>query len=551
MKKKTLSALIATAIGGAVVWFKRRSKGTPVVGRTMQEAPLSATSLSAQPHKRKRIAQPVQKAKQDAPPPDSAAKGRTPYYFVLGEALVMLHSPEPLDDQGAFFTKVAERFKGVYAPMGQQMVYYPKDGTKEGGWFTVMRLRWPDASGYEETLKRFSELEEQVNMQVAWDDKRVMSWMPNWLGTLASAPQMYTPGAPASYPRPVAAPPDAQLSLTDAPFLHAWRKEMAHPVTLAVLDAFPSVEALQDESHQHSLPKLLKPMVEQLCYQSDSLTVDSDDYYATHQHGTSFDMSDHGLMTAWLATQMIGEAAIERVSVEPVRIASARGVCSAADVIAGLAGLARRVHEGETLVILLPFVLGMSHIIPPRMRPYEEHYEALRLLCLSINQGGGTLVGAAGNDASGLQHPPRTRLPASFRSVIDVTAGQLEQTDLALYANQAKALCLFGGEANLQYEIVHNLPALIGPAIFPQVRSSKDQLESNRHGWVAWAGTSFAASLAAGLAVMRRSHNPKFKMWDIRTQLRQVATDTRLPGNVPFVDVVREDRKALTPRARG
>ncbi len=30
-------------------------------------------------------------------------------------------------------------------------------------------------------------------------------------------------------------------------------------------------------------------------------------------------------------------------------------------------------------------------------------------------------------------------------------------------------------------------------------------------------------------------------MWDVRTQLRKVATSTRNPGNVPFIDLVRPE----------
>lgn len=533
MKKKAFSAFIAAAIGGVVLWFNRRPKKTPVVGRTMEDAPLSATSLSAQPHRRQRIARPIQKTKEHTPPPDSAAQGRTPYYFVPGEALIMLSSPDLLDL--SFLQQVATHFKGVYLPTGEEDLYYPTGDATEKRWFTVMRLSWPTANGYEETVKHFAQLESQVNQQVKWDQVEVKTWMPNWLGTLAGQAKMYTPGGPASYPRPV----EPNLPTIDASFLPAWRQEMSHPVTLAVLDAYPDANALAAEKETPSLPDSLATIVTRLCDRSPSLTLNQSTHYATYQNGQAFDMSDHGLMTTWLATQIVGEEGMKHVTLEPVRVASAYGVCSTADVIAGLAPLARRAHDGETLVILLPFVLGMSHIIPPRLRPYEEHYEALRLLCLSINQAGGTLVGAAGNDASGLQHPPRTRLPASFRSVIDVTAGQLNQTDLALYANQAKALSLFGGEANLQSEIVDHLPSLMGPALSAELRSSDQEVEPNTHGWVAWAGTSFAAALAAGLAVTRRSHDPQLKMWDIRTQLRQQATATRHPGNVSFLDIIR------------
>ncbi len=532
MKKKALSAFIAAAIGGVLVWFNRRTENTPVVGRTMEDAPQSATSLSSQPRKRQRIVRPVQKTKEHTPPPDSAAKGRTPYYFVPGEALIMLSSSTLLDS--TFLQKVATHFKGVYTPTGKEDLYYPSGDEKQKTWLTVMRLSWPTANGYEQTVKHFAELEATINTQVTLDEVEVKTWMPNWLGTLTGETKMYTPGGPASYPRPI----EQKSLLIDPSFLSTWREEMSHSVTLAVLDAYPDAEALATEKENPSLPHSLQPVITQLHDDPHPLTFDQTVHYAAYQSGQAFNMSDHGLMTTWLASQIVGEEGMEHVNLEPIRVASSFGICSTADVIAGLAPLARRAHDGETLVILLPFAIGMSHIIPPRLRPYEEHYEALRLLCLSINKAGGTLVGAAGNDASGLQHPPRTRVPASFRSVIDVTAGQLNQTDLALYANQSKAICIFGGEANLQSEIVDHLPSLIGPALSKELRSSSKEIEANEHGWVAWAGTSFAAAIAAGLAVTRRSHNPDFKMWDIRTELRKKATSTRHPGNVPFLDII-------------
>lgn len=536
MSKKAISALLAAVMGGALIWYKRQQPSKSLPRRQVrEEVPLSATSLSSQPHKRVRLRPPASQVNIDAPPPDSAASGRTPFYFVPGEALLTLQGPSPISND-TFLQEVASHFKGQFIPVGQGAISYPAPKSEE--WLTVLRLQWPDSTGYNQTLANFVRLEEQVNQRVRWDEGRVVSWMPNWLGTLAGMPdsRMYTPGGPGAYPRPTATPKGG-LSLTDAPFLAQWRAEMQKDVTFAILDAFPVAEEITDE-HLTSMSPSLVPLLHKLRDTSHSLSLNAEAHYATFHTGESFTMSDHGLMTAWLASEVIGQAGMEHVTLEPVRVAAANGVCSAADVIAGLAPLAQRVQEGEPLVILLAFVIGMGQIIPPRLRPYEEHHEALRLLCLSISDAGGILLGPAGNDASGLQHPPRTRLPAAFRSVIDVTAGQLQQSDLALYANQSKALCLFGGESNLLYEMVDNLPALVGPAITSSLRSSNEQIEANPHGWVKWAGTSFAAALAAGLATLRVSHNPDFSMWAIRTQLRQVATDARHPGNVPFIDLV-------------
>lgn len=534
MYKRLIALLLAalTALGGLLVWNRQRPRSTTVVGREVEEVPASATSLSAQPHKRVRVAPPKPNKGRAVPPPDSADEGRTPYYFVPGEALLTLHGPEPLT--GAILDQIAAQVEGVHAPLGAEGVSYP--APEGAGFFTILRVQWPTETGYEESLARFAKLETQINTGIAWEEGRVATWMPNWLGSVATAERLYTPGGPAAYPRPVPTPATG-LPLADTSFLHEWRAAMQQPITLAIVDTFPTADSLPDSPD--SLPPSLRPLVARLRQDARPLTLDSTRHYATFRTGLPFDMSDHGLMAAWLASEVIGETGMAHVTLEPVRVASREGICSAADVIAGLAPLARRVHAGESMVVLLAFVIGMGDIIPPRLRHYEEHYEALRLVCLSISEAGGTLVGAAGNDASGLQHPPRTRLPASFRSVIEVTAGQLAQSDLALYANQAKALCLFGGEANLQYEMADNIPALVGPALASHLRVSNDQHAPNESGWVAWAGTSFAAALAAGLAVMRRSQNPTARMWEIRTELRKVATASRQPGNVPFIDLIR------------
>ncbi len=478
MKKKIVSGLVAALSGiGAVLWWNRRlDMQERVESPQREEMSASSTSLSAQPHKRTRLVPPTPTKKMEIPPPDSAEEGRTPFYFVPGEALVTLLGPTMAP--AALLPTVAERFGASYKPIAEQAVAYP---APEGdAWVTVLCLRWQAGADYEGTLEHFRTLEAQINEGIAWGEQRVATWMPNWLGTVAAEPdaRWYTPGGPGSYPRPIPAPAGERLPLVAAPFLQEWREGLEHPVTLAILDAFPARESLD----RRRVPEVLQPLVERLRADERRLSLDGVQHVAAFRTGSAFDMSDHGLMAAWLASEVIGAEGMARVSLEPVRVAMTWGVCSAADVIAGLAPLVQRARDGENIVALLAFAIGMMDIVPPRLRLYEEHYEALRLACLALSEAGGTLIGAAGNDASGLQHPPRTRRPAAFRSVIEVTAGQLEQSDLALYANQAKALALFGGEANLLYQITDNLPSLVGPGLVQEVRTSHDQLQPNERG---------------------------------------------------------------------
>ena len=510
-----LLTTLAAATGLVYFWNRRLDQRQRVASSERVEMPSSATSLSAQPHKRTRLVPPVARPRDNAPPPDSAEAGRTPFYFVPGEALLTIESAEPLAES-FLHESVAPTFTADYAPFGSGVVAYPVSSDR---WLTVVRLRWPDDESYEGSLARFNALEAKVNEQIRWGEASVTTWMPNWLGALAtSAPTDFVPGSPGAYPRPMATPPQ-RLALTDAPFLAAWRYAAHAPVTLAVLDGFPSEAALQDAT----LPASMGGVRSTVRGDERSLSVETGRYYASFRDGGPFGMGDHGLATTWLAAEVIGDEALTNVGIEAVRVATEHGVCSAADIIAGLAPLVPRAQQGEALVVLLAFTIGMRDIIPPRLRLYEEHYEALRLTCLALNEAGATLIGAAGNDASGLQHPPRTRRPAVFRSVIEVTSGQLAQGDLALYANQAKALALFGGEADLQNQIADYLPALYGPGA---------------EGWRWWAGTSLSAAMAAGLAVLLRSGDPSLRMWDVRTQLRKVATQSRNPGNVPYVDLV-------------
>lgn len=533
MKSRWLAPLLALAAAGGAAWaYLRRSttRPVPVEGQRTVEAPKSATSftsLSAQPHKRVRIAPPPAPELENRPAPDSAEEGRTPYYFVPGEAIITLYDSSAVSSD--FLPVVAEAFGATLMPMGSQTaVRYP--APENEGWFTLVRLRWEADTDNEASLTRFKQVEEQVNRELRWDTVRVAGWMPNWLGTVANAPAadagMFTPGGTGSYPRPVPAPPQPTLPVKEAPYLNEWRGSMAQRVTLAIADAFPAPEDFADAM---TFPPSLRPFVESVRALPDTLTVSSADRYATFREGTPYDMRSHGLMTAWLATETIGTEAMAHVTLEPIRVATASGICSMVDVVAGLAPLAERARNGENIVALLAFTIGMGDIIPPRLRHYEEHYEGLRLCCLSISEAGGILIGASGNDANGLQHPPRTRIPAKFRSIIEVTSGQYDQEHLALYANQSKALCLFGGDVNLANQSAENIPTLIGP-VLPTGETPS--------GWVAWAGTSFAAALAAGLAVLIRGDRTGLKMWDVRMELRSVATSVRHPGNVPFIDLV-------------
>lgn len=534
MKSRWLAPLLALVAAGGAAWAflqRRNNRPIPVEGQRTVEAPKSATSftsLSAQPHKRVRIAPPTTPELENRPAPDSAEEGRTPYYFVPGEAIITLYDSSAVSSD--FLPRVADTFGATLMPMGSQpSVSYPVP--ENDGWFTLVRLRWEGDTDHEASLTRFKQIEEQVNQELRWEAIRVAGWMPNWLGTVASATtttenRMFTPGGTGSYPRPVPPPPEPKLPTKEAPFLTEWRGAMNQPVTLVIADAFPAPEAFADTM---TFPPSLVSFVKKVRALPDTLTVSSADRYATFREGTAYDMQSHGLMTAWLAAETIGTEAMNNVTLEPIRVATASGICSMVDVVAGLAPLAERARNGENIVALLAFTIGMGDIIPPRLRHYEEHYEGLRLCCLSISEAGGILIGASGNDANGLQHPPRTRIPAKFRSIIEVTSGQFDQEHLALYANQSKALCLFGGDVNLANQSAENIPTLIGPVL---------PTEETPTGWVAWAGTSFAAALAAGLAVLIRSDRPHMKMWDVRMELRSVATSVRHPGNVPFIDLV-------------
>lgn len=530
MKSRWLAPLLTLATAAGVAWaYWQRRNERPIKVETARvvEAPKSATSLSAQPHKRVRIAPPPTPELENRPAPDSAEEGRTPYYFVPGEAIITLHHSEAVEAE--FLPQVAEAFGALLLPMGSKPgVSYPvPDGE---GWLTMVRLKWDADADFEKSLTRFKTIEEQVNQEIHWDGIRVTGWMPNWLGTVAglfgSNEPLFTPGGAGSYPRPVSAPATQTLPLKEVPFLKEWRGKMNEPVTLAILDTYPTPTDFTDTM---TFPPSLAPFAKKVRALPDTLTLPHDAYYATFREGTPYDMQSHGLMTAWLAAEVIGPEAMAYTTLEPIRIATRNGVCSMVDVLVGLAPLAERARNGENIVAVLALTMGMGDIIPPRLRHYEEHYEGLRLCCLSISESGGILMGAAGNDANGLQHPPRTRIPAKFRSVIEVTAGQYDQEHLALYANQSKALCLFGGDVNLANQSAENIPVLIGPVL---------PTDENPEGWVAWAGTSFATALAAGLAVLIRSDRPQMKMWDVRMALRAVATSVRHPGNVPFIDLV-------------
>lgn len=531
MKSRWLAPLLTllAAVGAAIaVWQRRAQRHTVVEAPHMAEAPKSAMSLSAQPHKRVRMVPPPAPELQNRPAPDSEEGGRTPFYFVPGEAIITLHSDTELDQ--TVLPEVATTFNATLLPFGASAgVSYP--APEGAGWLTLVRLYWAEELDFESSLARFRAVEAQINDEVRWSHSRVAGWMPNWLGTVASETPVeesrrFIPGGTGAYPRPVAVPATSTLPIKENTFLAEWRGNMQKPVTLVIADAFPDSADFTD-AMKH--PASIVGFVEKVRALPESLTVSASEYYATFREGHPYDMRSHGLMTAWLAAEVIGEEAMANVTLEPIRVATGSGVCSIADVVAGLAPLVTRAQAGENIVVLMAFTIGMGDIIPPLLRHYEEHYEGLRLCCLSLNDAGAILIGASGNDANGLQHPPRTRIPAKFRTMIEVTSGEYDQGSLSLYANQSKALCLFGGDVNLANQTAENIPMLIGPVL-----PTSDAPD----GWVAWAGTSFAAALAAGLAVLIRSDKPDMKMWDVRMKLRSVATSVRHPGNVPFIDIV-------------
>ncbi|HEX8682922.1 MAG TPA: hypothetical protein VF707_11450, partial [Ardenticatenaceae bacterium] len=331
MRKIVPATIAALTALGAAYWWRRWPENQEMAeradvsgSRTLSTPPSVSGQAQARPSR-------------EVPPPDSEQSGRTPRYFVPGEALVAVQAAQPLTAEA--LEDVAARFEAVYAPVGSEVLAYPSPEGDE--WITVTRLRWPESEGFEAMLQRFVTVESQVKAGIAGEGWRVTSWMPNWLGSVASAApdgeRHYTPGGPGAYPRPVPAPAGG-LPLTDAPFLQEWRGGVKRPVTLAVLDAFPSVEALEGRA----LPGGLDRLGEALRRDTRAASFDSSRHFAAFRTGEPFDMSDHGLMTTWLATEVIGEAAMEKVTVEPIRIAGESGVCSAADVIAGLAPLVPR-----------------------------------------------------------------------------------------------------------------------------------------------------------------------------------------------------------------
>src|SRR5688572_13089684 len=116
MHKRVISALLAAlaAAGGAFYWWQQSKPGSVASSTT-------ATDGSAHPTL-------TQAPRREVPPPDSAEEGRTPYYFVPGEALVALRGQVSADGEG-----VAALFDARHVPIGDDslIVAYPAPDSEE------------------------------------------------------------------------------------------------------------------------------------------------------------------------------------------------------------------------------------------------------------------------------------------------------------------------------------------------------------------------------------------------------------------------------------
>ncbi len=307
-----------------------------------------------------------------------------------------------------------------------------------------------------------------------------------------------------------------------------------------------------------------------------------------------FPMPDHGLFAASLAGEVIGQDRLRLhdsiasrlsggevqalgaassgapITMEAMRVLNEWGGGDSARLIEALGEIAASVQDGERVIVNMSLVLNIpddpanvpdtyDHIPKGVLEhfdgrwPWQAHrshradrldrglYDAFR----ALYDRGVLLIAAAGNNSSGASERAGARFPAAYDEVVDVTAAQHDGTKEAWYANRATAqgVAVFGGEVILQRVEGRTRPhvdptfPLVGPFTdnnVPMLGEGADPV--NTSGMVAWAGTSFAAPLASGLAALLWAADPSQSAGQVTSALRACSSRT-LPAGTPFIDL--------------
>jgi subtilisin family serine protease len=158
------------------------------------------------------------------------------------------------------------------------------------------------------------------------------------------------------------------------------------------------------------------------------------------------------------------------------------------------------------------------------------------------------VVAAAGNDAVGGPGRPEPRIPARYDEVLAVAAVQRDSFEPSGFSNRGdvaimgNGVAVFGGDARPAASSPDGNPAddpwitVDGVVGAFSAASLPFGGGANRSGWAAWAGTSFATPIVAGVAAAVLSREPALRPGRVIERVREYArlTDDPLDRDGPL-----------------
>jgi subtilisin family serine protease len=413
---------------------------------------------------------------------------------------------------------------------------------------------------------------------------RIVAATPHWLA--AGTQNSFTDGGPAARPVP------AEEGRWRFDFGDDRLDELVkHPgpgrVVVAVLDASPTLPQVEDAARRYPQNWLLQEIVDpdRPFTIDETLSVPGDvlkhlDRYLPSWRGglvagadgevhvptEPYLMPDHGLFTASIVRQLAPNAEIHLV-----RVLSDYGV---GDLLA-LVDVLRRLPAAlnprgdKRLVVNLSLVAGMPSSgqmlnlwFPNSVsdldtvtswqvdiaRTMDFAHRSLAETIAWLTAQGVLVVAAAGNDAVGGPARPEPRIPARYDEVLAVAAVQRDSFEPSGFSNRGdvaivgNGVAVFGGDARPAASAPDGSPAddpwitVDGVVGAFSAASLPFGGGANRSGWAAWAGTSFATPIVAGVAAAVLSREPALRPGRVIERVREYArlTDDPLDRDGPL-----------------
>ncbi|MBA3534412.1 MAG: S8 family serine peptidase [Ardenticatenales bacterium] len=476
-----------------------------------------------------------------------------------------------LDDDRITLLDSLVREHGGYLEGGGRSLEMPLiERADTGAPRQVIPAKGLNARGTAEAYEMFYQMDQKLRAQGA-----EVRWQPNWLtGAVSGGPG----GGGGSGAGPGTRPLPLQKGLGDAPL--PLRKSLLQPLRHAATGAAPVRMIFLDSWNpdRSETARLDLPLYRLLNDSARGEPFRTRDYFASRDPDP-FPMPDHGLFGAYLAGEVIGakrvcvhESLLPEISektqglaivekecvatMESVRVLDEYGAGDAYRLVEALAQIASSVQPGERVIVNMSLIVNIPdhHRLPyaffqlfngrwPGQKRAQGRHDrldcALHEAILALHDKGVLLIAAAGNDSAGEERRESVRFPAAYDEVVDVTAACCDGSNEAWYANRAtmQGVAVYAGDCD-DKGILDQEHLLIGPFTDAHVpiRGEGEDPE-NITGTVAWAGTSFAAPLASGLAALLWAADPAQSAAEVRGKLLGLANGQTLAHGTPYIDL--------------